>query len=287
MLLDNFSTGSSSNRNKNMIIVIIGSIIIGIIVFLLTNSLVSKDNNTSNNNDKKEDVYNSELSIKDNSIKKLYNNITYGDYDIFEKRQSIKLDNLSNYDKLYYTIPLIKKSDIKEVEMDNKNKIYSIDYSVISKYMKKMFGNKAKYDKDISMSVTFNFSMNDKNTANIKYNNSLSAYTITFTGNKDISKQSNYYGELENAIQVSDNEIELDEKILYYDIKVVKNKINYSIYKDYDHTMLIASEEGIEKDEFNLTNLLKEYDKKITRVIYKFKKTGGSYYFYSSKIETN
>ena len=269
------------NINMNTVIPIVGAIFLGIIVYFIA-SLIFSGNKTN----PVEKTMAQEVDIKNKVVQKLYGYVTYGDYDIFEKIPSVKLENLSNYDKFYYISSLINDNDIEELQTTTSDeKVLSINQSKIKKYMEEFFGNKVKFNKDVSLPLTLKFTHDNKNSINLKYNPSMSAYYITFVGNNNFNN-SNYYSELVSAKTYDNGNLELTENIVYYDYKLANNKISYNIYKDYNHTMLIESKKDVDKDSFKLKDVITSNKSKITKVKFTFKKGKKNYYFYSSKIVT-
>lgn len=276
------------NFNKNTLVTFGGAILLGIVVYLLTSMMFNggkNDNSTTNSVAK-------DIDLNNKIVQRLYGYVTYGDYDIFEKNMSVKLDNLSNYDKFYYASALIKEKDIEELQTTQSNtKIPSISQSRINDYMELLFGSKVKFEKDVNISLIFNFYRNDKNIVNCKYNSNMTSYSLDFVGKKEITNTSNdYYTELSTAKVLSNGDLQIVEKILYTDVKYNGNKVNYSVYKDYNKTMLIDSKSDVSKELFTLKDVMNANKSKVTKVIFTFKKDkekNNNYYFYSSKIKIN
>ncbi|MBQ2640075.1 MAG: hypothetical protein IJF92_04900 [Bacilli bacterium] len=276
-----FSDMSSSKNNSNlmMIVVIVGAIFIGIIVFAISSLLFSKPEKNNSNTEKLETKV--ELELDSKKVKNLYKYVTYGEDNIFVKTPNIKLENFSDYDKYYYSGSLIKEDDVKEIEdRDSGNKLHTIDYSKIKTNMEKYFGEGVDFEKESVVTIMLPFDIDGKNICTLTYNENLTAYTVSCNEKKEINNNS--YRELISAKE-ENNKIILKEKLFFINQKEENDKINYDIYKDYNHTILITSDD-IDKKDFNLENIYKDNKKQLTTITYTFKKNKKDYYFYSSKF---
>jgi len=293
MHFDSYSSNTSKNRHNNKLdtnvkigIVVIGAILLGLIVYFIAKLIFSPRVNKPHT-DADTSGTTVELSIKNEKVQELYTYVKYKtnvDNDIFVRNNSVEYKNFSNYDKYYYMSQLIKETDLTELKStNNTTKSYTIDASKVSEYMKKLFGPKVKFNKNIETTIYLPFTKEDKNTGTIKYDSSTSKYIITLNSNtKQLTKTNTYITDLSKAVKY-DKKLIIEEKIIYTDIKV-NNKYNVNIYKDYYHTMLLDKKENIGKDD--LDNLIDNYLDDAPIITYVFAlDDNDDYYFESSRID--
>lgn len=291
---------SNKKRGSNfkLIFIIIISIAVGFSVFFISNTLFGKKTTTTTSSQEVS------LDIDDNRVVNLYNYVTYGQLGTrnnkYISQKSVKLENFSNYEKFYYALMLADKDDFKDtgkIDDVTKLKIYSISNDIIKKYMKQYFGEKVTYSTDSSITVTFNFSIDEKNTGMLNYDVQSDKFLISFSDNKDTSIKNNtilpYYTELDSAFTTSDGDIEIVEKIIYVNVVGQKDsngnlidKYDCLIYKDYEKTMLIGKKLGVSSESIVDEPITpSDYSNSSNVITYKFKKNyNGDYYFYSSEI---
>ena len=301
MNFDNFSSNSSNNYYKNnkrsnikLAIVIGGAILLGIIVYYISSLIFSPKPQVNNNQQNTTTDTSVELSIKNTDVVTLYNYVNYKssvNNDIFLRSPSIKYENFSNYDKFYYCTQFIKDEDLTEIkstDTNNKIKLYSISDKKINEYMKKFFGKKIEYEKEIEMNITLPIEKDQMNSGTIKYDPSKKYYILSLnTNNKKIESSNSYITDVSKAFK-NDGKLVIEEKIIYIDIKEQNNKYNIKVYKDYNHTMLLDEKNNIDKNGFELKSLINEYLDSASVITYTFKlNNNDQYYFESSKIDIN
>lgn len=300
-----FSEVSEVNNGKKkkgfdfkLIFIIIISIVVGLSVFFVSNALFGKKTTTTTTPSQEVS-----LDIDDNKVVTLYNYVTYGQLGTrnnkYISQKSVKLENFSNYEKFYYAMMLADKDDFKDTGKTDHTtglKVYSISNDIVKKYMKQYFGEKVTYSTDSSITTTFGFSIDDKNTGTLNYDVERDAFLISFDSSKDTSVTNStilpYYTELDSATN-SDDGIEIVEKIIYVTAIQQKDvngnpidKYDCLIYKDYNKTMLIGKKLGVSSESVKDDPITpSDYSNSSNVITYKFKKNyNGEYYFYSSEI---
>ena len=157
--------------------------------------------------------------------------------------------------------------------------------------MERFFGPNIDYSRTSEVTYTFNFSMNGKNIGTMKHNDSLSGFDTVFT-KTSVREQQNYikpfYTKLSSASSKSDGTLEKKKKIIYTDTKEENGLYTISIYKDYQHTMLIDSKTNITKEKLPTTEIsIDEYLSNASTITYKFNSANQTYYFESSTISNS
>ncbi len=294
-------TSHKKTRGKKHIIksifIVIFSLSMGILVYLISNYFFGPKTSTDNTS------ISTELNIEEDKVLDLYQSISYAPTgkrdEKFIKEANVQLEDFNNYEKYWYALQYAKASDFidtKEIDENTNLPIYSLEKEKMLEYMQHFFGKKVTYSTQSDITITFPFEINEKNTGIISYDNENSKYKVIFISktNPDQSPKS-YATKLDSAVQLADGSIELREKIIYLNLVQQQDETNNpidqytcSIYKDYDHTMLIKKLEGITKEELNFQEMIDQYWQEITTITYTFHKddTKEKYYFYSSKIQS-
>lgn len=274
-----------------LIIIIVVSLIVGLLVFFLSNSLFGPKKT------KEPPVTRQQLNLKERNVDILYGYVTYGEKkqrnDKFIKESKVTLDSFSDEEKFYYALQFADPDDFDFNGKTNEQgkKIYVITERKIRNYMQRFFGNKVTYSPVKELKYTFNFLINSQNTGTLKYSEDEKSYNIVFDEYLDDVKEKEgiqpYYAELFAAYKELNGTYTLEEKVIYPDL--VKNEDNtytLSIYKDYEHKLLIErknnlSEEDIKDYEIKMSN----YKTKASTITYKFGLNGNTLYFESSSIK--
>lgn len=274
-----------------LIIIIVVSLIVGLLVFFLSNSLFGPKKT------KEPPVTRQQLNLKERNVDILYGYVTYGEKkqrnDKFVKESKVTLDSFSDEEKFYYALQFADPDDFDFNGKTNEQgkKIYVITERKIRNYMQRFFGNKVTYSPVKELKYTFNFLINSQNTGTLKYSEDEKSYNIVFDEYIDDVKEKEgiqpYYAELFAAYKELNGTYTLEEKVIYPDL--VKNEDNtytLSIYKDYEHKLLIErknnlSEEDIKDYEIKMSN----YKTKASTITYKFGLNGNTLYFESSSIK--
>lgn len=249
----------------------------------------------------KEEQQAEEIPITNESVKILYENVTYGvrgsRNDKFLKEQSVTINSFSNYEKFYYALQYSVPGDLYQTNTNDSkgNKIYRLPTSKIDMYMKNFFGPNVTYTFENSLNYTFLYSIDGHNVGRMTYNSINNAYDIVFDSYLDNEKKDNlvdeYYTKLYKAYVLEDNTLKIEEKVIFTSLTSVNNGYNkgeyYSlaIYKDNGHSNLIEQKANMTKDEIKALSLnVDNYINKAATVSYYFKVNGNSYYFDHSTI---
>lgn len=269
------------NKKFTLIIVVAVAIFFGLTIFIILSLIYSKNNRENNKP--------IELNIEEKQVRTLYNMVTYKKLgertNKFMTESNITIDNFSNYEKYECALSLTKKTDFKLTgNKDNNTYEYYIDKNVLNHYMELYFGKGVNYSTNSSITNTYNFMIDGKNTGTLTYSPDDARYKIYFNSYKeetpDIMENKRFYSKLYKAEKIHD-EINLYEKIVY--TKCSKNNTNtYNciLYRDYDRTIQIEELKGIEEDSTIKFDEIKEGNE----IVYTFKEDlEGNYYFYSSK----
>jgi hypothetical protein len=154
--------------------------------------------------------------------------------------------------------------------------------------MKSYFGDKVEYLKQGTLPIILVPGFDVGNTLSLKYNINKERYETTLS-KTDVATAGlipvAFYG-LESATRSDDGMITLVERVVYITSSVNNNLVSYQVYRDYNHTMLIDSQNNIALEEYQKEPLsIDDYMEKANIITYKFKENNGEYYFYQSKIE--
>lgn len=274
-----------------LIIIIVVSLIVGLLVFFLSNSLFGPKKT------KEPPVTRQQLNLKERNVDILYGYVTYGEKkqrnDKFVKESKVTLDSFSDEEKFYYALQFADPDDFDFNGKTNEQgkKIYVITERKIRNYMQRFFGNKVTYSPVKELKYTFNFLINSQNTGTLKYSEDEKSYNIVFDEYLDDVKEKEgiqpYYAELFAAYKELNGTYTLEEKVIYPDL--VKNEDNtytLSIYKDYEHKLLIERKNNLsEKDIKDYEIKMSNYKTKASTITYKFGLNGNTLYFESSSIK--
>ena len=282
----------STGFKRGILITIIICLVVGVGTYLISSVILGTKV-------KEEQEKGEEIPITNESVKILYENVTYGvrgsRNDKFLKEQSVTLNSFSNYEKFYYALQYSLPGDLYQTnEKDTKgNKIYRLPISKIDVYMKSFFGPNVTYTYESSLNYPFLYSIEGKNVGRMTYNQVNNAYDIVFDSYLDNIKNdslvNDYYTKLYKAYVLEDNTLKIEEKVIFTSLTQANDRNNeyYSlvIYKDNGHTNLIEQKANMTKDEINALNLsVDNYINKAATVTYYFKVNSTSYYFDHSTI---
>ena len=274
-----------------LIIIIVVSLIVGFLVFFLSNSLFGPKKT------KEPPVTRQQLNLKERNVDILYSYVTYGEKkqrnDKFIKESKVTLDSFSDEEKFYFALQFADPDDFDFNGKTNEQgkKIYVITERKIRNYMQRFFGNKVTYSPIKELKYTFNFLINSQNTGTLKYSEDDKTYSIVFDEYEDDVKEKEgiqpYYAELTGAYKELDGTYTLEEKVIYPDL--VKNEDNtytLSIYKDYEHKLLIERKNNLSEDDIKDYEIkMSNYKTKASTITYKFGLNGNTLYFESSSIK--
>lgn len=277
------------SQNMKIIILVIVVVVLGLSVYFIS-SLFFSDGN------KKEQVtagISSTLSVDDPEVKKIYNLITYGrdsnTLNKYLKEQFVTLKDFSNYEKYYYALSLLQEKDLKEIKStSDSQKQYFISDNVMDGLMKSYFGPKVQYLKQGTLPIILKSDFDIGNTLSIKYNFEKERFETSLTKTELPSDRVIPVAlyTLESATQTDSGDITLVERVIYVTSNVNNNFVNYQVYRDYNHTMLIDSQSNLSLEEYQKKPLsIDKYMENGNIITYKFKENNGEYYFYQSKIE--
>ena len=278
----------SSNFKKGLILILLICVAVGLVTYIICATVFG-----ARVNEEKE--MGEEIPITNESVKILYDNVTYGvrgsRNDKFIKEQNVTLDSFSNYEKFYYALQYSVPGDIYDTgkKDGNGNEIYRLPTGKIDGYMKQFFGPKVNYTLENSLNYTFLYSINGKNVGRMTYDQTNSGYNIVFDSFQDNIVNNNlvedYYTKLYKAYILEDDTLKIEEKVIFTSITQNNDFYNLAIYKDNGHTNLIEQKASMSKDEIQALNLnVDNYINKAATVSYYFKVSGTSYYFDHSTI---
>lgn len=282
-----------ARRKIRIIVVAVVAVVVGLVVFFVSYALLSNNNKT--NNQITTDVT---LTLTSERVTNLYKLVTYGEGGIrnnkYISNAEVTLKDFTNDEKYYYALMYASSSDFLDtgaVDTSN-NKIYALKKTRMDQLMKKYFGSKVTYETSGEITHTFDFVINNGNTVDLSYDEA-NKYFKTIITSKAIDQPSNliddYYTMLYKATRKANNDILLEEKIIYVTYTVTNDIYTYNVYQDYAHTKLITTISNVSKDELTKNKIVitddRYYDKAST-ITYTFKLDNklGTYYFYSSKI---
>lgn len=282
---DNSKKGMSNG--VKMAIVIGVSLVTGFSVFFITNMFFGpkKDNSVP--------VTTETLELTDSIVTDAYEYVTYGvnkkRNDKFLKENKVTVDDFTNEEKFYYALMFAGSSDftVSGKKDENGLNIYSISNDKINNYMQKYFGDKITYTTSEPIQMTFNFSMENKNQGQMKYDLESDAFLTTFSSQQEVSNDliEPYYYKLSEATK-TEKGLELKEKVIYTDlVKVSDDNYTINIYSDYGKTKLLESIPNMSGAAI-LQNpiLIDNYEQRATEITYTFRKNDSGYYFESSSI---
>lgn len=270
------------------VIVIGGALLIGLTVYLVSTLLFGGATNKSKN-----PGVSLKLELENTIVKDVYAKVTYGRDDTimnkYVKEQAVRLADFSNYEKFYYAFSTIRKEDLYDTKLtSNSKKIYGIADADVTKLMKAYFGPNCTYLKQGSIPIVLPFVYDEGNFMQLVYSASDKAFT-SVVENKEVGVDKSliptYLTYLESATQ-EDGTIQLVERIIYLSFTVSNDKIVYSVYRDFNHTMPIVKDKETTSSELAIKPVtIDDYLEKSNAITYTFKKDGENYYFYQSKIQ--
>ena len=289
-------SGSSSSKIKKnsklpIIIVVIVSILVGLLVFFTSNSLFGGKKT-------KEEVPSEEkLSLNETNVEILYSYVTYGVKNTraekFIKEDKVTLSSFTNEEKFYYALQFADVEDfVPTGEVNEKNqKTYLIKDYKIKNYMQRFFGKDVEYDNDEQIKYPFSFRINGQNVGIMNYSEEYKGYITVFDGYEKDVEDTNiiepYYATLSAAYKENDGTYRLEEKIIYTELeKSDDNTYSLSIYRDYDHKMLLEKKSALTEDDLKDKRIdIKDYQNHASTITYKFALNGNILYFDSSSIK--
>lgn len=276
---------NTADKKFSLIVIVTASVLCGLLVFIIFYVVF-------NPREKVKEV-NSNLDLGSSQVEELYSYVTYGmtgtRYEKYIKEPTVTLKDFTNYDKYYYALSFVKNEDFHEAGTTvGTAGAYTLNVDKISTYMRKYFGDDVEWEKNTSIPYIFlNVDKYTNNTGTLKYDDSSKKYNIVFTSKNTKRLQTlaskKFFAELVKAKQVTENEIELVENIIYSKCSQNQSKTySCTLYKDYENTVRIGEKIGVSLDtEINF----EEYPEH-SQIIYKFKKSSeGIYVFNSSRIK--
>lgn len=273
------------NEKRSVIILIILCLAIGITTFVVTYKMMNKD--------EKEEKENTVLSVNDQNVQILYNYVKFGTKgtrnDKFIKNKEVSSSSFTNQEKYYYALQFVSSNDFENTnEKEGESNIYFISNKQIKEYMQKFFGPTVSYSTDIELLYTFDFKIDNNNTAKLKYNSEKDGFNATFTNNEEEANSSGikpFYTKLDSAVQTGDNSIIIKEKVIYTEVINNNDKYTINIYKDYSHGILIGTINDLQEDELATREINIDNYNSTSIVEYTFKNNNDSYYFSKSSIK--
>lgn len=274
-------------RTKAIVTVVILTVVFGLSAFFISGLIFNKKEPTAPPQE--------QLSFEDETVQILYNVITHGNMmqrdDIFVKNNYVTMDTFTDEEKLYYSLQYADSDDLQVSSTlnDSENKIYLLSDSSIKKYMRYFFGDSVKYSNVESMTYTFDFTVNDKNVAELKYNNR-NGYDIEFKEYKNPNMmepvQEMAITQPVSAKKEQDGSIIIEEKVLYVRITPLENNtFKYEIFKDYEKEIPLEVKNNLTEEE--VRNYQVDFDSlsNVITIQYVFGVNSTSYYFKSSTMK--
>ncbi len=280
-----------SNRSQmiKIAVLVVIVIVLGLSVYFIS-SLFFKGNHKNEPSVGISDT----LSIDDPKVEDIYDLVTYGrdsnTLNKYLKEQFVTLKDFSNYEKFYYALSLLKEKELQEIKSSDTTvqKQYYIDDIDMGQLMKSYFGDKVEYLKQGTLPIILSPGFDVGNTLSLTYNINKERYETTLAKTDATPARFipvAFYG-LESATRSDDGMITLVERVVYITSSVNNNLVSYQVYRDYNHTMLIDSQDNIPVEKYQENPLsIEDYMQSGNIITYKFKETNGEYYFYQSKIE--
>lgn len=269
--------------------VIGGALLVGLGVYLVSMLVFGEKTNKTN-----PAGVSLKLDLENTVVKDAYSMVTYGRTDTkmnkYVKEQAVALADFSNYEKFYYAFSLVQKDHLYDTKLtSNSKKIYGIKDQDVDKLMKAYFGEKVAYLKQGTIPITLPFTMDDGNYLELIYSASDKAFSSVIA-KKDVTEVKalvpTYLTQLESATQQEDGTLQLVERIIYLTSSITGETIQYSVYRDFEHTMPIVRNKETTSSQLATKPIdMKDYIDKSNVITYTFKKSGDSYYFYQSEIK--
>ena len=276
-----------NNKDNNFIVKIILLIVIVLALGFGVYFLSSLFFNGGKKEAPKESI-STTLSVDDPEIRELYEKVTYGrdsnTLNKYLKEQFVSLKDFSNYEKYYFALSGLKEKDLEEGE---EKRYYSISDRRMEELMQSYFGKKVSYLQQGSIPIVLMEGFQAGNTLSLTYDVNQKKYQTTLTTTPPLKEKiipvSMY--SLESA-SMEDDVITLVERVIYIKSSISKNIVNYQVYRDYNHTMLIDSGKNIPYADYQKDPItIDQYKKQGNIITYQFKKSSDGYYFYQSSIE--
>ena len=290
---EDISNSKSKTEQLTWIIVIAVAFICGLTVFLIMSAIF---NSSDSQEEPTEPQTEETLSLDETNVKVLYNYVSYGTRgkrnDKFFKESVVTLNSFNNQERFYYALQFVKKSDLTSTGQKNSKGeiIYNLSGKKMDDYMKRFFGEKVEYSRDISYTYPFSFAMNGKNVGIISSSAS-DGYDIVFSkveGNLPKDLVEPFYAKLVGAYREPDGTYRLEEKVIFTQLTMNQNgTYTVAIYKDYNHTQLIdtltnESETSLKQDPITVDSYLE----RALTIQYHFAIYDSMLYFESSKFVT-
>ena len=174
---------------------------------------------------------------------------------------------------------------------ENGKKTYIIKDYKIKNYMQRFFGKNVEYSREDEIKYPFSFKINGQNVGIMNYSDEYKGFITVFEGLEEDITSNNlvepYYTMLSAAYKEVDGTYKLEEKIIYTDLeKKEDNTYSLSIYKDYDHKMLLEKKNNLTEEDIKTKKIdIKDYQNHASTITYKFALNGNILYFDSSSIK--
>lgn len=280
----------NKSNSLGLIIAIIIALICGISVFLISNKIFGKKEV------KEEPEVSTPLSIKDETVKILYEYVKYGTNgkrnDKFLTESNVNLSSFQNKERFYYALQFAQVEDfVATEEKDQKGrKIYNISSSKIKTYMQRFFGGNVTYSNDIVITYPFSFRINGQNVGIMTYSEKDDGFNTIFDGLEEAEPSKEliepYYANLTAAYKEPDGTYRLEEKAIYTDTQKEGETYTIYIYKDPAHTILIETKPNQTEDMIKQNPIdIENYKEKASTITYIFKIYNSVLYFDSSTIK--
>ena len=309
-----------SKKLKWLIIAIIAIILFIIVLFIgisLVNSL-SKKEKTERVQETERLMSATDANVV-NAYKYLNFNYQGERYNRFYSSKKTNTNSFTNYEKIFIGLSQIKETDVSLSGTNEQGQIvYLLDRKILDTYISNFFGEDNKVDdyyyQDLSKVksnylYTFNFSTsNNLNTGRLIYDSANDKIEIIFEKNVDNTEKltdlgtSKVLSKIESAKVINkgtNQTLEITERIVFLDTEKEKNENGVetgtyilNVYKDGFLSQKIGYLKGktlanFKKDTFTIDQFISSNDESknvANYMIYKFKYSGGKYYFTSSEL---
>lgn len=227
-----------------------------------------------------------ELDIHSEQVQQLYQYVNHGEDNselsvYLLTTDSVDNENISSSFKFFAALRNMKAEEIK---IDEATCLVSVSKKAIDQSMKKIFNN-TNYDINQEYSSLLNRDASCGSLAVFNYQEDSDQFIgqMYALGGMDGFKAP-FQTKLYKAYKDNkNNDILIEEKLLFLEETCEEETCDYVLYNDYEHTDKIGEEKDIAPDtEYDF--FLKYLDDAAT-VTYTFKLEKGQYYFYSSKID--
>lgn len=296
------SDPSEKKKIIKFIIVAVVAIVAGLSVYFVTDALIN-----GNKKGTTTVVKDSEMSLNDEMIVYLYDNVTYAvnglRSDKFFKSGSVTANDFTTQEKIYFALRYATEADFIDMSTsdeqsdtgEKKLKEYSISNDKIKEYVFNFFGKDVTYSTDTPVNISVNFIKDGFNAGTLKYESMTDSWIVVFDSVYDGASKlpvNPYLYKIESAMrQGKTNNIIIKEKIVFTSLKQYTDdagqpieKYDCGVYKDFSRSNQLEMKTGVVADQLTLLGI-ENYKDNASVVTYTFfKDENDEYHFLSSEI---